>query len=176
MKFSFHQRRPGSLSNNDLNYLIVCLFLGFIQHLLIVSHFLRRQCLSLRIISIMKLLCLYTSRHFLYFPPEKRIVYDIYHFMLVSSNSQSLLNQRKGNKENISRTFIDKVDWVWERRKNISVTLRKLHFPSSMTNDIDLVRVLFLTGIEYFSLFKYYILDLFFIFSSGSPLNWTFIH
>ena len=82
-----------------------------LQHLLIIYLFFETThdcCVCvLKIISIMKLLSLFTSRHFLYFPPEKRIVYDIYHFMLVSSNSQSLLNQRKGNKENIlGITFI----------------------------------------------------------------------
>ena len=93
-----------SLSNSNLNYIIVCLFLGFTTFANYITFFETTHdcCVCvLKIISIMKLLSLFTSRHFLYFPPEKRIVYDIYHFMLVSSNSQSLLNQRKGNKENI---------------------------------------------------------------------------
>ena len=90
-----------SLSNNDLNYLIVCLFQCFTTFTNYI------KCLWSENNINYEFLSLFTSRHFLYFPPESRIVYDIYHFMLVSSNSQSLLNQRKGNKENILRiTFI----------------------------------------------------------------------
>ena len=85
-----------SLSNNDLNYLIVCLFLSFTTFANYIILFGTTIVWVLKILSIIKLLSLFTSRHFLYFPPEKRIVYDIYHCMLVSSNSQSLLIQRKG--------------------------------------------------------------------------------